>query len=66
MVRKRSMPRKCPRCKGDHLYLSKDALYVGGNTGNDDVGVFCGTCDCIGTVTICVTTKRGTFEEVEE
>ena len=59
---KKSMPRKCLHCNGDRLYLFKDALYVGDNTGNDDVGVFCENCGCIGTVAITITTKRGTFE----
>ena len=58
LEKKRGMPRKCPRCNGGNLYLSKDAIYVGDNTGNDAVGVFCGSCDCIGTITIRVTTKR--------
>lgn len=44
--RRMDMPRKCPYCGGT-LSLSADLFFVGDNTGNDDIGVYCGKCDCI-------------------
>ncbi|MEA1997735.1 MAG: hypothetical protein U9N61_00205 [Euryarchaeota archaeon] len=61
---KRSMPRKCPKCGSEDIYLSSERFYPGWEGA---IPVYCDKCcDIIGWVSLTIKPTRGTFEEAKE